>query len=321
MSQERLPPHNGANKAASESNAGPNPSNIDKLPDEMLWMILNDPKLTPKDILRFSQASHRMRNVATKHMVWKRFGAENAEDFKKRTSALPAAYQRSILDGKCFLPDAEIIIRSLNEMTRLAQLDPFPPNVDEQLVACRAALVSIPECQAANKQWDNAYSNLFFLTRNREENQGRLAVFNKVCAGYITIAQIVDTPMLVQEAGGIVALTERLITPEQAGEIKRNHPENYIYTEYLDALFSQNGLNALRNGLIQLNEANAMATPRHLNALLSDRRYLDALRAGRITVEEINQIPIDAAKNKAVIENDIRAALAAKIQPSSGPRP
>jgi hypothetical protein len=262
-----------------------------------------------------------MREVATASMVWKRFGAENAEDFKNRTIALPAAYQRSVLDGKCFLPDAEIIIRSLNEMTRLAQLDPFPPNLDEQLIACRMALVSIPECQAANKKWNNAYSNLFFLTQNREENQGRLAVFNKVCAGYITIAQIVDTPMLVRQERGRVALTERLITPEQAGEIKRNHPENYIYIEYFNALFSQNGLNALRSGLIQLNEANTMATPRHLNALLSDRRYLDALRAGRITVEEINQIPIDAAKDKLVIENDIRAALTAKIQPSTDPRP
>ncbi len=82
---------------------------------------------------------------------------------------------------------------------------------------------------------------------------------------------------------GIIALREGLITPEQVAAMPND--------QYVMYLLNDNGLAALRERLITLEQANEMPDPFYLAYLFGTMRGIVALREGLITPEQVRDMP------------------------------
>jgi len=121
--------------------------------------------------------------------------------------------------------------------------------------------------------------------------------------------------------GGIIALRERLITPEQAAAMPT--------AKHLSCLLYNNSIQALRERLITPEQAAAMPTAFHITFLIAINSSIQALREGLITPEQAASMPSadhllylleDNSGIQALREGLITPEQAAAIQSSNDVR-
>lgn len=190
------------------------------LPRDLILEILN--KLPLKDAISFLTVSKEMHGFIKEDRVWKKFGATDFTDFATRISALPVLFQQLVIYGKSNLETCERITREIYDNRNS---DPTPTQ----------ALKSLLPPEYSKHYFNNPYKIFKIL----------MPKYKDVISGNLDA----EGMNRMQERSVAIGFLEELLTPEQMAKFK-----GYAIIE----LFSQNGIEALKNNLITPEEAASM---------------------------------------------------------------
>lgn len=179
-------------------------SQPNQLPDELLCKILNE--LDLKTAISLLQTTKKTRAIAQDDNFWRKYGAKDLEDFMRKAKALPKYFQHRLIKDNLTFQACMNVYQSI-QVSAHQNNAPGPFEIIRRLMPKYQTALSITlDYESYNyKQKTNIIMGLLWELMSPEQ-------ISKL--DDLWIVQLLSTD------NGLKALRNKLITPEEAAQIK-----------------------------------------------------------------------------------------------------